>query len=214
MSGCNCGNVAPFTGDSQAYRRVLIIVIAVNATMFLVEATAGLLSGSMALRADALDFLGDSLTYALSLLAVGRPVRWRSRAALVKSVSLAAMGCWVLLETGWRVLVLGLPNETVMGTVGLLALAANAGSALLLSRWRDGDANVRSVWLCSRNDAIGNAGVVAAAAAVWWTATPWPDLVVAALMAGIFLSSSLQIAVQARREMGIACTQAGARSVS
>ena len=201
MSGHCCGGAARFEGQSAVYRRVLWLVIAINGGMFLTETAAGWLAGSVALQADALDFLGDSLTYGLSLLVIGRPARWRARAALLKSLSLAAMGFWVLGFTAWRVLVLGVPEAVVMGAVGTLALAANVGSALLLYRFRDGDANVRSVWLCSRNDAIGNLAVVGAAGLVALTGTGWPDIAVAAGMACLFLGSASQIVRQALDEL-------------
>jgi Co/Zn/Cd efflux system component len=192
---------APFDGVSTAYRRALLAVIAINATMFAVEVAAGLGAGSRALLADALDFAGDALTYAITLWAIGRPLRTRARAALLKGLSLALMAFWVLATTAWQVVVQGMPRAEVMGVIGLLAFAANLASVLILVRWKDGDANVRSVWLCSRNDAIGNLAVIAAAGGVWATATAWPDLVVAAAMAGLFLTSSLKILRQAGAEL-------------
>jgi Co/Zn/Cd efflux system component len=126
----------------------------------------------------------------------------RSTAALVKGVSLMLMGLWVFGATAYQLLVLGLPRAEVMGVVGFLALAANVASVLLLARYKDGDANVRSVWLCSRNDAIGNVAVMLAAIAVWATASAWPDLIVAAAMAGLFLTSSISILRQALAERG------------
>jgi Co/Zn/Cd efflux system component len=192
-----------FDGVSPAYRRALWAVIVLNGGMFLVEMTAGALAGSRALQADALDFGADAATYALSLAVIGRALSTRATVALLKGLSLAAMGLWVLGATAWGVLVQGVPDAPVMGVIGLLALAANVASVLLLMRWRDGDANVRSVWLCSRNDAIGNVAVMLAAVGVWGSGTGWPDLIVAALMAGLFLSSSTQIirrALAERRE--------------
>lgn len=200
MSGC-CDHQPKFDGASSAYKRVLWIVIAINATMFIVEITAGALSGSMALQADALDFLGDTATYAISLLVIGKALQWRARAALFKGISLALMGSWILFSTLYQVLILGVPQALVMGTVGVLALIANVASALLLFRFRDGDANVNSVWLCSRNDAIGNVAVIAAAGAVWFSASAWPDLMVAALMASLFLYSAIKIMRQALAEL-------------
>ena len=192
---------AVFDGRDAGYRRVLWAVIAANATMFAVEISAGALAGSQALKADALDFLGDALTYGLSLAAIGWQLAWRSRVALVKGASLLAMGLWVFGSTLWLAFGPGLPRAEVMGLVGLLALATNLGSVLLLMRYREGDANVRSVWLCSRNDAIGNVAVILAAGAVALTATPWPDLLVAALMSGLFLSSAVQIFRRAVAEL-------------
>ncbi|AKH19065.1 cation transporter [Sedimenticola thiotaurini] len=201
MAGCNCGNNLEFDGLSVAYKRILWIVIAINAVMFVVEVGASLASGSMALRADALDFLGDSLTYGITLMAIGHSIRWRASAALFKGVTLALMGLWVLGATLYRVFILGIPNEAIMGSVALMAFAANATSVLLLLRYRNGDANVRSVWLCSRNDAISNLAVMLAAVVVYYTQTRWPDLLVAAAMAGLFLHSSTLIIRQARQEI-------------
>lgn len=199
MSGC-CGGDARFDGVSADYKRRLWIVIALNATMFLVEMGAGRLAGSQALQADALDFLGDALTYGISLAVIGASVRIRATAAIAKGASLFLMGAWVFGSTIHRVFYLGAPEAGIMGAIGLLALAVNTASVLLLMRYKDGDANVRSVWLCSRNDAIGNVAVMAAALGVWGTATGWPDLIVAGIMAGLFLSSAAQILRQALRE--------------
>ena len=200
MGACCGQQKTVFDGLSADYRRRLWAVIAINATMFVVEMTAGQLAGSLALQADALDFFGDALTYGITLAVLGRPVRVRSAAALVKAISLIAMGLWVFGSTIHRVFVLGVPQAEVMGAIGFLALSANIASVLLLVRYKDGDANVRSVWLCSRNDAIGNVAVMVAALGVWGTATAWPDLIVAAIMAGLFLVSAAQIMAQALRE--------------
>lgn len=202
-AGDQCGHHHPpvFAGMDAGYRRALWLVIALNATLFAVEMAAGALAGSRALQADALDFLADSLTYGLSLWAIGRPAAWRARTALLKGASLLALGLWVLGSTVWSAFHLGLPRPEVMGVVGVLALAANLASVLLLLRWQEGDANVRSAWLCSRNDAIGNVAVLAAAAGVWGSQTGWPDVAVAAGMAGLFLSSAWQILARARAEL-------------
>jgi len=196
-----CGHDARFDGLSADYKRRLWLVISINATMFLVEMTAGALAGSQALQADALDFLADSTTYGISLAVIGASVRTRAWAAFGKGASLLMMGVWVLGSTLYHVFVTGLPRAEVMGVVGFLALAANAASVLLLMRYKDGDANVRSVWLCSRNDAIGNVVVMIAAAAVWFTDTRWPDLIVAAIMASLFLTSAWQIVSQSMQEL-------------
>ncbi len=189
-----------FDGASDGFRRALWVVIAINAGMFIVEMAAGSLAGSQALKADALDFLGDALTYGISLFVLGMSLRVRATAALLKGLSLAVMGLWVFGSTLYQVLVLGVPSAPVMGAVGLLALAANLASVAVLMRYKDGDANVRSVWLCSRNDAIGNVAVMLAAGGVFMTGTAWPDLAVAGLMAGLFLWSSSQIIAQALQE--------------
>lgn len=199
MASC-CGENVTFDGMSVAYKRRLWIVIALNATMFAVEMIAGRLSGSQALQADALDFLGDAMTYGISLAVIGASVRVRTAAALVKGISLSLMGLWVFGSTAYHVLLVGVPKAEVMGLIGFFALATNLTSVLLLLRYKDGDANVRSVWLCSRNDAVGNVAVMIAALGVWATASGWPDLIVAGIMAGLFLSSSIQILVQALRE--------------
>jgi Co/Zn/Cd efflux system component len=146
----------------------------------------------------ALDFLGDTLTYGLSLAVIGCSLQTRSYAAILKGASLTLMAVWVLGSTAYNVLVLGTPRAEIMGVIAVLALAANAASVLLLIPYKDGDANVRSVWLCSRNDAIGNIAVMGAALAVWSMA--WPDLLVATVMAGLFLRSSSQILFQAWQE--------------
>jgi len=189
-----------FDGLSDDYRRRLIAVIVINVAAFLVEMTAGQFSGSQALKADALDFLADSLTYAASFFVIGKALRTRSLVALAKGASLLVMGLWVFGTTVYRVFVMGVPAADVMGAVGFLALAANVASVLILLRYKDGDANVRSVWLCSRNDAIGNVAVMIAALGVWGTATAWPDLIVAGVMACLFLTSSWKILRQAWHE--------------
>jgi cation diffusion facilitator family transporter len=200
--GANCcGHEATFDGLSADYRRRLWLVIAINAAMFFVEMSAGALAGSQALQADALDFAADATTYGISLAVIGASLRTRALAAFAKGLSLSVMGLWVFGSTAYQVLVLGLPRAEVMGIVGFLALAANVASVLILMRYKDGDSNVRSVWLCSRNDAIGNVAVMIAAVGVWMTATKWPDLIVAAIMASLFLWSSFQILRQSWSEI-------------
>ena len=200
MSASCCGNNHSFNGVSADYKRRLWAVIAINASMFGVEMAAGQLSGSQALKADALDFFADALTYGISLAVIGASLRVRASAALAKGASLLLMGLWVAGSTLWQVMVLGVPRAEIMGTIGFMALAANVASVLILMRYKDGDANVRSVWLCSRNDAIGNVAVMAAALGVWGTASAWPDLIVAAIMSALFLTSSIQILRQSTRE--------------
>ncbi len=197
---CCPKGVPVFDGVDPRYKRILWTVIGVNGAMFLGEMAAGQLAGSQALKADALDFLADTVTYGLSLAVIGASLRTRATAALAKGVSLFLMALWVFGSTIYQTLILGLPKAEVMGVVGVLALAANVASVLLLRPYKDGDANVRSVWLCSRNDAIGNVIVMVAALGVWSTVTAWPDLLVAAVMAGIFLTSSVQILRQAWAE--------------
>ncbi|WP_417679292.1 cation transporter [Roseibium sp.] len=199
-SCCGHDHSATFDGLSADYKRRLWLVIALNGGMFLVEMVAGQVAGSKALQADALDFFGDAVTYGMSLAVIGASLKIRSTAALIKGLSLLLMGLWVGGSTAYQVLVFGVPEAGVMGAVGFLALIVNLSSVLLLVRYKDGDANVRSVWLCSRNDAIGNVAVMLAALGVWGTATAWPDLIVAGLMATLFLNSAVQILAQALRE--------------
>ena len=199
MSGCCEEKV--FDGLSPAYKRALIIVIAINATMFVIEMWAGMASGSQALKADALDFAGDAATYGLSLAVIGASIRTRAMASLIKSGSLALIAITVLGMTALR-FAEGVPPEAqTMSLVALLALGANVASVIILLKWRDGDSNVRSVWLCSRNDAIGNVAVIVAGLLVAATASALPDLLVAIMLAGLFLRSSIAIARQAMSEL-------------
>jgi len=194
-------------GDRQpppAYRRVLVIALLVNAAMFGVEVLAGVSAGSVSLLADSLDFLGDAGNYGISLWVLGMGVVARARASLLKAVTMAAFGAGVLATALWNLSHGGVPDAPTMGLIGGLALLANVGVAVLLYAWRDGDSNMRSVWLCTRNDAIGNLAVMAAALGVFGTGTAWPDLIVAAIMASLALSASVQIIRQARRELATA----------
>lgn len=162
---------------------------------------AGHISGSQALMADALDFFADGITYTISLIVIGMALRVRSLAAMGKGISLLLMGFWVMGSTVYSVFFIETPKAEIMGLIGLMALLANIASVLILMRWRDGDANVRSVWLCSRNDAIGNVAVMLAAVGVFGTGTGWPDLLVAGIMASLFVNSSIKIIKQSRDEM-------------
>lgn len=198
MSSC-CHNTR-FDGLSADYIRRLWIVIALNASMFVIEMSAGYAAKSQALQADALDFLGDAMTYGLSLAVIGSSLTVRANAAIFKAISLLTIGVWVSVSTVYRVLDDVVPEAPVMGIIGLLALLVNLASVLILMRYKDGDANVRSVWLCSRNDAIGNVAVMLAAAGVWGTASRWPDIAVAAVMAGLFVTAAVQILRQALEE--------------
>ncbi len=198
--GCEAASRGVETG-SPAFRRAVWIVLALNALMFAVEIVAGRLAGSLALQSDALDFAGDTATYAISLAVVGRAVQRRAQAALLKGAVLGGFAVFVLASALWRAFVTGVPEAATMGVVGVAALAVNVTAALLLLRFRDGDANVRSVWLCSRNDAFGNIAVLVAAGVVAITGTKWADLAVAAIMASLFLSTATQIVRQAWREL-------------
>jgi Co/Zn/Cd efflux system component len=199
---CNsCADTKPEPPRDPRWRRVLWIALGANAAMFAFEMAAGVAGGSRALQADALDFLGDAANYAISLGVAGMALAWRARAALLKGVTLALLGGYVLLATVLAAWQGSTPQPHVMGVVGIAALVANTAVALILYRFRSGDANMRSVWICSRNDAIGNVAVVLAAAGVFGTGTAWPDLSVAAVMAVLGLWGGWQIVTQARAEL-------------
>ena len=204
MAGCcndhHCSSGAARL-DSPAWRLALWVALAVNAGMFLAEIVAGVAAGSSSLQADALDFLGDAANYAISLGVAGMALAWRSRAALVKGATLGLLGLWVLASTAWHAYAGTLPRAEVMGVVGVLALLTNGGVALMLYRFRGGDANMRSVWICSRNDAIGNLAVLLAAAGVFGTGTGWPDFIVAAIMAALGIAGGWQIVRHAWGEL-------------
>ncbi len=199
--GAHCGHDIGFDGSDPKFRRALIIVILINFLMFGVEMMAGHISGSQALMADALDFFADGITYTISLIVIGMALRVRSLAAMAKGISLLLMGLWVMGSTVYGVFLIETPRAEIMGVIGFMALLANVVSVLFLMRWRDGDANVRSVWLCSRNDAIGNVAVMLAAVGVFGTGTGWPDLLVAAIMATLFLNSAIKIIRQGKHEL-------------
>lgn len=186
---------------APSYRRALWIVVLLNVGYGAVEIVAGLAADSQALQADALDFLGDGLITFLGLLAIRWSLAWRARSALIQATFLGLLGCWVLGTTLYRLAVAGRPEAELMGLFGAMALVVNVTAALVLIRHRTGDANARAVWLFSRNDAIGNLAVVLAALLVGWTGTHWPDLVVAAVIAGLFLQSSWSIMKDARRDL-------------
>jgi Co/Zn/Cd efflux system component len=200
FGGCGHEHVQAFDGMSDDYKRRLWLVIAINAIMFAVEMIAGTIAGSQALKADALDFLADTLTYGVSLAVIGMSIQVRSTAALAKGVSLLLMGLWVFGSTIWSVFILNVPAAPIMASIAIAALIANAASVALLAKYAEGDANVRSVWLCSRNDMIGNVFVVIAALGVWGTDTAWPDLIVAGFMAALFLQSATRIIKQSLQE--------------
>jgi Co/Zn/Cd efflux system component len=203
----HCSAVKAQPLDSPQWRRALWIALFVNAGFFLAEVVAGAAAGSAALMADALDFFGDAANYAISLGVAGMVLAWRARAALLKGWTLIVFALWVLGSTGWHAWAGTLPRAEVMGVVGAAALLANGGVALMLYRFRGGDSNMRSVWICSRNDAIGNLAVMLAAAGVFGTGTGWPDVIVAGIMGGLGLQGGWQIVRQARGELR--GTQAG-----
>ncbi len=202
---CNscCASSTKGTTNDPRWRRALWIALGVNAAMFAIEIAAGLMGGSRALQADALDFLGDAANYAISLGVAGMALAWRAKAALLKGATLALLGLYVLGITLWGIWHGAVPEAHVMGIVGIAALIANGAVALMLYRFRSGDANMRSVWICSRNDAIGNVAVVFAAAGVFGTGTAWPDLIVAGIMATLGISGGVQIVTAARRELAL-----------
>ena len=185
-------------------RRILVIVLVINAAMFAVEIVAGLTAGSVSLQADALDFLGDSMSYTISLFVLGMALKWRADAALLKGLSMGAFGIWVLGATVYNAHFGVVPGAFVMGTIGFAALVANVICTALLFGFRKGDANMQSVWLCSRNDAIGNIAVMLAAAGVVASDTGWPDLGVATVMATLALTASWQIIRRAISELRVA----------
>lgn len=203
MPACQCHSACSKAPVNPRFRRALWVALAINAAMFAVEITGGVKSGSVSLFADAVDFAGDAANYGISLTVLSLGLIWRARAALVKGLTMGAFGVFVLGRAAWGAMQ-GIPPEPlVMGGIGLLALLANALVAILLYTFRDGDANMRSVWLCSRNDAIGNVAVMAAAAGVFGTGAGWPDLVVASIMAGLALSAGIAVVRQARRELEV-----------
>jgi len=200
-SSSSCG--APPPVDPRC-RRALWIALALNAAMFAIELGASWASGSVSLLADSVDFFGDAGNYAISLAVLGLSARARSRAAAFKAGCMGAFGLAVMARAAWNA-VAGVPPEpSTMGAVGLAALAVNGGVAWMLYRLRDGDANMRSAWICSRNDAIGNAAVLLAALGVFGTGSAWPDLVVAAAMGALALAGSWTVMAQARRELRLA----------
>jgi Co/Zn/Cd efflux system component len=187
--------------NSPRWRRALWSALIVNAAFFVGEIVAGAAAGSAALQADSLDFLGDAANYAISLGVAGMAPAWRSRTALAKGGTLIAFALWVIASMVWHAVHGTLPRAEVMGAVGVAALVANGGVALMLYRFRMGDANMRSVWICSRNDAIGNLAVMFAAMGVFGTGTGWPDVIVAAIMGGLGLWGGWQIVNQAWGEI-------------
>jgi len=192
-------NAAP--AADPRYRRILWMALLLNAAMFFVEIGAGWRSGSVSLLADAIDFAGDAANYGVSLAVLTMAVAVRARAAQLKAVSMALFGVLVLARAGWAMAQGDVPEPVTMGAVGVLALGVNLGVAAMLYAWREGDANMRSVWLCTRNDALGNLAVCGAALGVFGTGTAWPDLIVAAGMALLALHSSIAVLRQAHTEL-------------
>ena len=208
MADCCSDVCAGDTAVSPRFRRALWIALAVNALMLVVEIAGSLSSGSVSLLADAVDFGGDAANYALSLTVLSMGLRWRSRAALVKGWSMGLYGAFVLGRAAWAASSGVAPEPVTMAGIALLALAANVSVALLLFAFRSGDANMRSVWLCSRNDAIVNVMIAIAAAGVFGTGAEWPDLLVAAVVALLALWSSFSVVTQARAELRVSHREA------
>jgi Co/Zn/Cd efflux system component len=205
MACCNetsCSSAARSDAlNDPRWRRALWIALLINASFFVAEVVAGAAAGSMSLQADALDFFGDAANYAVSLGVAGMALAWRARAALAKGGTLIAFAVWVLGGTAWHTFHGTLPRAEVMGIVGVAALIANGGVALLLYRFRFGDSNMRSVWICSRNDALGNGAVLLAAMGVFGTNAGWPDIVVAGIMGALGLWGGFQILIHAIGEL-------------
>lgn len=200
MAECGC---APGVGEAEEprFRRILWVALIANAVMFVVEVIAGLLSNSVALQADALDFFGDAANYAITLVVLGLSFRARSIAALIKGATMALFGLWVIGSAVYRAFGDTVPDAPIMGSIAVLALVVNVVVAVMLYRYRGGDSNTRSIWLCSRNDAIGNIAVLLAASGVYVSASGWPDLFVAAVIASLSLSAAFQVFVHANREL-------------
>ena len=194
---------APNEAQDPAYRKILWFALIVNAVMFLIESTAGFKSDSVSLLADAIDFLGDAANYGVSLAVLSMAMAWRSKAAMLKGACMLSFGFFVLGRAIWAAKTGALPEAATMGSIGFLALMANIAVALMLYRYRTGDANMRSVWLCSRNDAFGNIAVMLAALGVFGTGTAWPDLAVAVGMAGLAMWGGWSVIQEARHELKI-----------
>jgi Co/Zn/Cd efflux system component len=203
MSASCCDQAVDPHRGNESYRRVLWFVLAINVVMFAVEVAAGLAAGSASLQADALDFLGDAGNYAISLFVVGMALQYRAIAAFLKGATMGLFGLWVLGVAAWHVWHGTLPHAFTMGAVGVVALVANAASFGLLWAYRSGDSNMRSAWICTRNDVLGNLAVLLAAIGVFGTGTGWPDVIVATIMAGLALQGAWVVLRQSRSELQI-----------
>src|SRR5260221_9682536 len=215
MSACcndNCASPSSAPKPDGRYRLILWIALSVNLAMFFVEIVASLVSKSVSLRADALDFLGDAANYALALAVFGMALRWRAAAALLKGVVMGAFGVWLAASTVYYALAAVVPQAEIMGAIGFVALAANVTVAALLYRYRQSDSQALSVWLCTRNDVLVNLAVIAAGAGVWASGTQWPDIAVASVIAGLAISSAARIIRQASRELRTSPVFGAARS--
>ena len=201
MSASCCDHTPDPHRGNEGYRRVLWAVLTINAVMFAIEVAAGLVAGSASLQADALDFLGDAGNYTISLFVVGMALRYRAMAGFLKGATMGLFGLWVLGLTGWHAWHGTFPHALTMGSVGFAALVANAASFGLLWAYRGGDANMRSAWVCTRNDVLGNLAVLLAAVGVFGTGTGWPDVIVAAIMASLSLQGAWLVLNQSLAEL-------------
>lgn len=195
-SGCNNSELL-----TPKYRKILWVALIINFAMFLVEVLSGFNAHSVSLMADAIDFFGDAMNYGISLAVLSMSLMWRARTALFKGLTMGAFGLFVLASAAWSLTQGKVPEPYTMGVIGILALAANVSVAIMLYAYREGDANMQSVWLCSRNDAIGNVAVILAALGVFGSGSAWPDLVVAVIMASLGISAAIHIIKKARAEM-------------
>ena len=195
-SGCSSNQLL-----TPRYRKILWIALVVNFSMFLVEVFSGFNAHSVSLMSDAIDFFGDAMNYGISLAVLSMSLMWRARAALFKGLTMGAFGLFVLASALWSLIHGKVPEPYTMGIIGMLALVANVSVAIMLYAYREGDANMQSVWLCSRNDAIGNVAVMLAALGVFGSGSSWPDLLVAAIMASLGISAATQVIKKAQAEM-------------
>lgn len=205
MSKSCCPPIPPSQEPPRGsrWRTILWVALVANAAMFFIEVFAGVSADSRSLQADALDFFGDATNYAISLGVAGMALAWRARAALFKAAAMLVFGIWVLAYAAYGLIAGSAPEPQTIGLVGTLALLVNLAVAMLLFRYRDGDANMRSVWICTRNDAIGNLAVLAAALGVFGSGQAWPDLIVASFMAILAIWGSIEVYTQARKELAL-----------
>ncbi len=199
---CNGGCAADKPPVAPRYRRILWIALLINSAMFIVELVSGWNADSAALLADSADFMGDALNYGISLFILGLPPAWRVRSAMLKGISMGAYGCFVLATTAWHVAANSLPAASTMSVIGVAALLANGAVAALLYAYRNGDSDMRAVWLCTRNDVIGNLAVLLAAGFVASSGSGWPDILVAASMGMLSLMAAWAVIRRARQELG------------
>jgi len=204
MADCCNDKVCEIEALRSRQSAMLKVVLGINAVMFGVELTAGIMSGSVSLLADSLDMLGDALVYGFSLYVVARGARMKAKAALLKGGIMAAFGLFVLAQAVHKMLLPHVPAFDTIGAIGALALAANGLCLFLLWQHRADDINMRSVWLCSRNDIVANISVLFAAAGVWFTGSAWPDIVVGFALAALFLKSASFVLRSASTELRVA----------